>query len=243
MWEKREKGEKREKREKREREKRITLDVVTGRGCMVVAVVMEGAEFIVTVVPCWRACSSSRLIRRARASSGSKSGSTPNSKPLAPEPLASPMIGLLISTSLRICGPGGTEMRWLLSLLFTLWINASRVARFSTSSPKFTKSTAMPFFLNTLASFKSSSWGSWIGLATKAMILCCWFLFWRCFKANWATCSAFARWELPPSLTVCKPAMILPWSCVGVAKTRGLVSHQMRKSERLERWMTIRSSR
>lgn len=62
---------------------------------------------------------------------------------------------------------------------------------------------------------KNNSWGpkyrlqsiypSDLYLPTNTIILCCCFLFWRCLRANCATCMADVKFDSPP---ICKPICI-----------------------------------
>ena len=146
-----------------------------------------------------RAFSSSMLMRRASANSGSVDGSTPNGKsslaPPAASPPAAPALAAAPSPS-RI----GDEMSWSLSSLelggmttrcddsvvpLISRLNVSSFAWFSSSmSPNSTKSTLMENFFIFLARVTSSRSPSSMGEQTKTMMRARWDLFCRCLSAS-----------------------------------------------------------
>mmetsp|Transcript_4914 Transcript_4914/g.12374 ORF Transcript_4914/g.12374 Transcript_4914/m.12374 type:complete len:438 (+) Transcript_4914:109-1422(+) len=189
----------------------------------------------------WRARSSSMLTRSARASSGSKLGSTPNSKSLPPPPLPPPMpplppaplppapspssmkTGVDRRTSLSTPVPGGTVTRWLLSFELTAARKASSLAWFSAvaSSPKLTMSMLTLFFFSFLATFTRAFSSSTSGEPMKATMRCRWFLFCRCLSASCAICTPWMRETWPSALISCMQDRTRPKSGVGVARTFG----------------------
>mmetsp|Transcript_5218 Transcript_5218/g.15680 ORF Transcript_5218/g.15680 Transcript_5218/m.15680 type:complete len:311 (-) Transcript_5218:475-1407(-) len=186
----------------------------------------------------WASClalSSSMLTRKAKASSGSRFGSTPNSKSLAPPPPPPPPMppipllppslspmktGVLSRMSLRMV-PGGTVTRWLLSFEFTAAKKASNFSAFfsAASSPKLTISMDTLFFFSFFATFTRAFSSSSSGDPMNATILCLWFLFCLCFRASWAIWTPWIRLTLPSGFIFCMQERTLPRSGVGVAKT------------------------
>mmetsp|Transcript_19520 Transcript_19520/g.62578 ORF Transcript_19520/g.62578 Transcript_19520/m.62578 type:complete len:410 (-) Transcript_19520:104-1333(-) len=167
---------------------------------------------------------SSMDTRRARASSGSRLGSTPPNSEKAPMPPPPPlpsspvMTGDVISTS-EGSTPLGMVIRWELLFLSTAAMKASSLASLVSCSPMLTTSTATLPFLSCLAIFTKRFSSASIGLPTKTTIRCPPFLFFLCLSASCAICRPAAKSALPPILMPVDAVRMRPMSSVGEQST------------------------
>mmetsp|Transcript_8009 Transcript_8009/g.49473 ORF Transcript_8009/g.49473 Transcript_8009/m.49473 type:complete len:246 (+) Transcript_8009:1575-2312(+) len=185
-----------------------------------------------------RALSSSSDTRSANASSGSRLGSTPNSKPppspLAPAPAAadaanaeplSPSapvkMGVLRRTSERITPGGIVTSAQFPSLLTASWNACTFALLVSSLLPNSTTSTATLFFFSFFPTLIISSCSAWTGLPEKMTMRCLWFLFCRCFKTIWATWTLDKKLHSPSNGSPCMAERTFPRSGVRVTSTRG----------------------